>query len=104
MHQAADGVGLCDERNGGLGAIVSELIALVGHVRASIELIEAAIARETSTDEQHTTHVVVLDDVTPQYVRASCALNACNASLGTALQFLLDARMSEGQSIPLTPH
>jgi hypothetical protein len=29
-----------------LGAIVSDLISLVGHVQASINLIEAAIARE----------------------------------------------------------
>jgi hypothetical protein len=46
--------------------------------------------------------VIVLDDVTPQYISASCALNPCAASLGTAPQFLLDARMSGRGSIHLT--
>jgi hypothetical protein len=34
----------------------------------------------------------MLDDVTPQYLKASHALNGCSASLDTALQSLLDAR------------
>ena len=99
MHHAANGMELGEERNDNFGAIVSDLISLVGHVQASIDLVEAAIAQEADSG-QDAPNVIVLDDVTPRYVTTSCALNACNASLGTALQFLLDARKSRHQSIP----
>ncbi len=36
--------------------------------------------------------VVVLDDVTPPYVRTTAALNACDANLAIALQNLLDSK------------
>jgi hypothetical protein len=109
MHQAADSAELCDERddslrNHSLGAIVSDLISLVGHVQASIDLIEAAIARETSGSSPDADHLIVLDDITPRYVNASCALNGCNASLASALRFLLDARSSGSHSVPLSAH
>ncbi len=104
MHQATDSAELCEERNDSFGAIVSDLICLVGHVQASIKLIEATIAREASNTDDGAANLIVLDDVTPQYVKASCALNACNASLGSALQFLLDTRTSGRHSIPLTAH
>lgn len=72
--------------------IVSSLISLVEHVQASIRLIDRAIARETSIGEPDNSNVIMLDDVTPQYLKASRALNGCSASLDTALQSLLDAR------------
>src|SRR6185437_9430465 len=72
----------CSEQGGRqLWVVVADLIALVEHVRASIDLIDGAISREASLGEPDTSNVVVLDDVTPQYLRASYALNTCSASL-----------------------
>lgn len=71
--------------------IVSDLMSLIESVRTGMELIESAIAREAPLGNQEiATNVVVLDDVTPGYAKAAAALNACNASLGAALQALLD--------------
>jgi len=67
---------------------VSELAALLDHVQRSIKAIEIAIARDASSkSSEHVDDVVVLDDVTPRYAKASAALNTCNASLDAALQF-----------------
>ena len=84
-----------DVRDGGHHSIVSELVSLIEHVQASVTLLEAALARETALGHQEAAaNVVVLDDVTPRYVRASDALHTCNAGLGAALRFLLDAKPS----------
>jgi hypothetical protein len=73
------------------GSVVSDLLCLIGHVRASIELIEAAIVRDRlANDGTIGGEVAVLDDVTP-FAEANAALIACNVSLSTALQSLLDA-------------
>jgi hypothetical protein len=61
-------------------------------MQPGIKLIGAAIAREASPSDRHQADVIVLDDVTPQFIRASCALDACNTSLGTACSSRLDAR------------
>ncbi|MBR0794194.1 hypothetical protein JQ615_02205 [Bradyrhizobium jicamae] len=88
-HSAAVG---SDDGNDPYTIIVSDLVALIGHVRASLRLIEAAIAREALLAEQDAANnVVVLDDVTPRYVAASGALKACDAGLDTALGRLLDS-------------
>ena len=90
MQRATDSV----ERFGAhdsFGAIVSDLISLVEHVQSSINLIERAIARETTVGDDENSNVIILDDVTPQYANASTALNSCSADLGHAVQFLLDA-------------
>ena len=94
MYNAADGTEIVSsgEQNDGFEAIASSLFSLVEHVQTSINLIEAAIAREISAGELETGNVIVLDDVTPRYLKASDALNACSASLGTALHVLLDSR------------
>jgi hypothetical protein len=55
------------ETNEGFGVIVCDLISLVEHVQASINLIDGAIAREISLGDTDAANVVVLDDVTPQY-------------------------------------
>jgi hypothetical protein len=73
------------------GVIVADLIALVEHVQASIDLIDGAISREASLGEPDTSNVIVLDDVTPQYLKASCAPNTCSASPDAALKSLLEA-------------
>ena len=84
-----------DERNVNYRSIVSELESLIVHVQSSMGRIESAIASESPFDNPETTaNVVVLDDVTPRYAKANAALNACNAALGVALHFLLDARTS----------
>ena len=78
-------------RDDSFGSVVSELISLIGHVQASIKLIETAIVRESAPGDQDiAADVVVLDDVTPCFAKANAALIACNVSLSTALQSLLD--------------
>jgi hypothetical protein len=75
-------------RNDTYRAIVSDLEALIRQLQASIKLIESAIAEESPLGNQEiAANVVVLDDVTPRYMRANAALNACNAALGIALHF-----------------
>lgn len=82
-----------DDRNGLHGAIVSDIVSLMECVRTSIELIDAAVAAEAPLGYQEIgSAVVVLDDVTPAYVRARAALNSCEAHLGAALRFLRDTR------------
>jgi hypothetical protein len=92
MYNAANGTEISGERSDGFGAIAANLFSLVEHVQASINRVEATIAREISTGEAETSNIIVLDDVTPRYLKASDALNACSASLGTALHVLLDSR------------
>jgi hypothetical protein len=80
-------------RNDHYSSIASDLASLIAHVRVSMKLIEAAIAREALLGNQETSAgVVVLDDVTPRYVNANAALNTCEAGLGIALHFLMDDR------------
>jgi hypothetical protein len=75
--------------------VVSDVKSLIEHVQASLRLIEQTIARETALGGQETANVVVLDDVTPCYVRATTALNACDAHLAIALRSLLDSGTPE---------
>lgn len=97
--QRTDGGGTSvqsDFRTDGHQSIVSELMSLIEHVEASMKLLEAAIARELVPGDQDVgANVVVLDDVTPRYVKAKTALNACTAGLGVALHFLLDTRTAK---------
>ena len=88
MHVAAAGI------NESFEAIVSDLISLVEHVQASINLIEGAIARESSLGDDDAGNVIVLDDITPQYLKAGHALRACSANLETALRSLYETRAS----------
>ena len=69
--------------------VVADLAGLAERIHASLELVERAIMREMSAGKEDIgADVVVLDDVTPGYVRASTALQACGASLGLALHLL----------------
>jgi hypothetical protein len=82
-----------EDRNDLHGAITSDLVQLIECVRTSMELIGAAVAGEAHLGYQETaSNVVVLDDVTPGYVRARAALNSCEAHLVAALRFLQDTR------------
>ena len=89
-NAAADSVAVClDEDSDPYRLIVTDLVALIGHVQASLRLIEAAIAREAFLAEQDAAaNVFMLDDVTPRYAAASTALKACDTGLGMALDRL----------------
>ena len=76
MHNAAgNNVEIeASDRNDALRPVVSDLVALIEHVQASLKLIEQAIARETSLGNQETcADIIVLDDVTPRYLKAAAA-------------------------------
>ena len=74
-------------------SVVSDLASLIEHVQASLRLIEQTMVRESSLGGQETAaNVIVLDDVSPRYVKTAAALKACDANLGAALHFLLDSR------------
>jgi len=77
-----------DHQTAAYRAVVSDLVSLVEHVQNSLRLIEQTIDGEAS--ESSTTNIVVLDDVSPRYMRAVAALQACDISLGSALRSLLD--------------
>jgi hypothetical protein len=91
MHNAAgNNVEIeASDRNDAHGTVVSDLVSLIEHVRASLKLIEQVTARETSFGNQETcADIIVLDDVTPRYLMAVATLNACDANLGIALHSL----------------
>ena len=81
-------------RNDAYHSVVSDLVSLIDHVQASLMLIESTIARETVRPQETAANVVVLDDVTPPYMRATAALRACDANLAMALHSLLDSKAS----------
>jgi hypothetical protein len=84
-----------DDRSDSYRAVASDLKSLIAHVQASIALIETTMASELPLGNQEIgANVVVLDDVTPRYARASAALNTCHASLAAALHFLRDTASS----------
>ena len=100
MQHAADNVEHYEAQDS-FGAIVSDLVSLVEHVQASINLIDRAIAREITVGDHENSNVIILDDVTPQYVKASTALNCCSIDLGNAVQFLLDAGAQARRPLPI---
>ena len=88
------------DQNAACRAVVSDLVSLIEHVQSSLRLIEQTIARETSPETspgspESSTNVIVLDDVSPRYMRAATALQTCDVSLGTALRSLLDSSDSD---------
>jgi hypothetical protein len=90
----------CDNRNDCCSSIISNPGSLVEQVRANMKLIESAITGEASPGNQETAaNIVVLDDVTPRYVTANAALNACNVRLGMALDPLRDVRTSRQEAL-----
>ena len=85
--------------------MVSDLVSLVEHVQKSLRLIEQTIARETSPETspggpESSTSVIVLDDVSPRYMKAAAALQACDVNLGIAQRSLLDPGDSDPASLP----
>jgi hypothetical protein len=75
------------------GSVVVNLQSLIGHIQASIALVEAAVASEFCDGNQDTAaDIFVLDDVTPPCEKAHAALKASGAGLSAALQLILDAK------------
>jgi hypothetical protein len=102
MQNARRGESQPDSQNDHYRSVVSNLVSLIEHLKASTKLLELAIARETASGGQEPhDNVVVLDDVTPCYLRANAALNACNAGLAAALHSLLDANASKSETAAL---
>jgi hypothetical protein len=96
MQNAADFTSVRPaDLNDNYTAIVSNLRSLVEQVSAAMKLIESAIASEAATGHPDiATNIVVLDDVTPRYIRANAALGTCNAGLGVALHLVHDIRIA----------
>jgi hypothetical protein len=71
-------------------SVVANLVTLIKHLNASRKVLEGAIGREIAHGglDMHE-EFVVLDDVTPCYLSANAALNACNAALAVTLRALL---------------
>ena len=83
-----------NSRNDNYFSVVSELVSLAAHIQASMNMLEKAIARELPAgDPEAYENVIVLDDVTPCYVKANAALHACNAGLEVALHCMLDTEL-----------
>jgi hypothetical protein len=92
MHSATGSDVQIDGRNDSHGSVVSDLISLIEHMQASMKMLEGAIAGELPLAGQEAgDNVIVLDDVTPCYVKANAALHACQAGLVVALHFLAGA-------------
>ena len=73
-------------------AVVSDLISLIEHVQNSLRLIEQTIARDTSPgNPESSIDLIVLDDMSPRYMKAAAAVQACDVNLGIALRSLLDS-------------
>lgn len=84
-----------EDRNDAYHSVVSGLVSLIDHVQASLTLIETAIAREISFGSLETSsNVIVLDDVTPPYMKATAELRACDVNLAIALHSPLDSKAS----------
>jgi hypothetical protein len=85
-----------DGRNDNYLSVVTDLVSLI-ELQASIQMLEPVIAWASPPGELEAyDDVVVLDDVTPHYVRANTALDACRARLGVALHGLLGNEASDG--------
>ena len=89
MHSASDSGVQSDGQNDNCSSVVSDLVSLIEHMQASMKMLEGAIARELPLAGQEIgDNVIVLDDITPCYLKANAALQACKARLGVALHAL----------------
>src|SRR3954469_21321139 len=84
------------DQNATYRAVVSDLVSLIEHFQKSLRLIEQTIARETSPEmtpgsPESSTNIIVLDDISPRYIKADAALQACDVNPGIALRSLLDS-------------
>jgi hypothetical protein len=77
------------DQNAAYRAVVSDLVGL--------RLIEQTVARETSPEMSHggpegSTNIIVLDDVSLRYTKATTALQACDVGFDVTLRALLEVR------------
>ena len=80
------------DQNDAYHTVVSNLVSLAERVQNSQRLIEQTIAGETSLGSPESSiDVIVLDDVSPRYMKAAAAVQACDINLGIALRALLDS-------------
>jgi hypothetical protein len=101
MQNATGGgtAALPEDRNDFHGAIVSDLVSLIAHVHACMDLIESTIPAEVPLGYQEIgSNVVVLDDLTPRYASARAALNSCQTHLGAALRVLQNTRTPQPET------
>ena len=97
QNAAGDGVAQArHDQNAAYRAVVSDLVSLIEHVQNSLRLIEQTIAGETTpSSPESSTNIIVLDDVSPRYMKAAATLQACDVNLGIALRSLLDSDDSD---------
>jgi hypothetical protein len=77
-------------------AVVSDLVSLAEHVQTSLRLIEQTIAAETSPGSpESSTNIIVLDDVSPRYMKGCRRMQACDVNLGITLRSLLNSSDSD---------
>jgi hypothetical protein len=90
------------DQNAAYRAVVFDLVSLVEHVQNSLRLIERTIDGEMQAGgPDSSANIVVLDDVSPRYMKAVAALQACDVHLGTALRSLLDSNESASRTASL---
>jgi hypothetical protein len=90
MRLSGDAQVPLDDRDEGFHLVVSDLVSPIDRVQAIIQLIKTAQAEKGGADGE-LGDVIVLDDVSPLYAKASAALDVCDASLSAALQFLIES-------------
>lgn len=72
-------------------SVVTDPASLVEHAQNGLQLIERKMEEEsTGGGPESTADIIVLDDVSPHYMKAVVALQACDARLGAALRSLVD--------------
>ena len=102
MHSANGGDIQPDGPSDNYTSVVSDLVSLIEHMQASMKMLEGAIAKEVPLAGQEIgDNVIVLDDITPCYVKANAALHECKAGLGAALHSLADAGRSSSRIVEL---
>ena len=105
QNATVDTVGLApDAQNNAYRAVVSDLTRLIEHVQSSLRLIERTIAGEASAAGQESSaNIIVLDDVSPRYMKAAAALQACDTNLGAALHALMDSGKGDAHARQTRP-
>jgi hypothetical protein len=93
QRAAADGLARAPhDQNDAYRAVVADLVNLSEHIQSSLRLIERTIAAKIPIGSpESSTNVIVLDDVSPRYMKAAAAVQACDVNLGVALRSLLGA-------------
>ncbi|HUN96333.1 MAG TPA: hypothetical protein VMU69_08850 [Bradyrhizobium sp.] len=80
--------------------MVTNLVTLIEHLSVTRKVLELAIIRETAEDSPDIDEdFVVLDDITPCYLSANAALNACNAAVAVTLHALSGAYPTKVESL-----